>query len=207
MKDYIIYGLKDPRTDEIKYVGKSVQGIKRAKSHITHSHNPLVNEWINELKLNNYIPEIIILENVLDWSELIDKEKYWIGKLINDDYDLFNVLATNSYNDSINTYSKKLKEQIKNREQLLENKLSNILAQGSDISDISYLIKRRRKILNITQEQLANISNIGLRTIKGIESGKINPTLNTLQNILDSIGCEIFITLKNNLIRKEDIML
>jgi predicted transcriptional regulator len=75
--------------------------------------------------------------------------------------------------------------------------LSNILAKGSNVSDISNLIKKRRKILHITQEQLSDISNIGLRTIKGIETGKINPTLNTLNSILDCMGFEMFITLKS----------
>ena len=50
MNNNIIYGLKDPRTDEFRYVGKSINGIERAKSHLNHSHNPLVNEWVNELK-------------------------------------------------------------------------------------------------------------------------------------------------------------
>jgi DNA-binding XRE family transcriptional regulator len=178
--DNIIYGLKDPRTDEIKYVGKSMQGIKRAKSHLVHSHNPLVNEWINELKMDNYLPDVIILENVLNWTELLDKEKYWIGKLLDEDFDLFNILSTNSYDNNIDNYNKKLKEQIKNREKLLQNKLSKVMAQGGNISDISGLIKSRRKMLNINQENLAEISNVGLRTIKGIESRTYNTTLNTL---------------------------
>ena len=198
MDNCIIYGLKDPRTDEYKYVGKSVQGIKRAKSHMNHSHNSLVNEWVKELKMDNYIPDIVILENVSDWSELIDKEKYWIGKLLNEDYDLFNIISTDSYNDNMNMYNKKLKEQIQEREKILESKLSNILAKGDNINEISKLIKRRRKILNITQEDLAEISKIGLPTIKRIESGKVNPTINTLNSILECLGFEMFITLKNN---------
>lgn len=193
----IIYGLKDPRTDEYKYVGKSVQGIRRAKSHLSNSHNPLVNEWIKDLKMNNYLPDIIILENVSDWTELIDKEKYWIGKLLNEDYDLFNIDATNSYNDNMDMYNKKLKNQIKKREKFLQDKLQNIIAKGDNVSNFCELIKKRRKILNITQEELAEISNVGLRTIKNIENGNVNPTINTLNSILDCLGFEMFITIKN----------
>jgi DNA-binding XRE family transcriptional regulator len=196
MKECIIYGLKDPRTDEYRYVGKSTNGISRAKSHLSHSHNPLVNEWVNGLKSDNYIPDVVVLENVSNWTELIDKEKYWIGKLINDDFDLFNILSTDSYNNTIDVYNEKLKKQIEDRKNKLEKKLSNMVAQGGDINDISNIIKKRRKMLNITQDELSKNSNVGLRTIKGLEKGKINPTLSTLNKILDCIGFELFITTK-----------
>lgn len=38
-------------------------------------------------------------------------------------------------------------------------------------------IKERRKVLAITQETLADISGVGLRTLKQFESGRGNPTL------------------------------
>lgn len=196
MKECIIYGLKDPRTDEYKYVGKSVNGIKRAESHLAHSHNPLVNEWIAELKSDNYLPDIVILENVVNWVELVDKEKYWIGKLLNENFDLFNIMSVNSYNSSINIYNKRLDEQIKEREKLLKIKLSNVMAQGGNIADIADIIKKRRKMLSVTQEKLAEISNVGLLTVKRVESGKLNPTLNTLHAIFDCLGLELFVTIK-----------
>ena len=58
-------------------------------------------------------------------------------------------------------------------------------------------IKERRKILNITQETLAEISGVGLRTLKQFESGKGNPTLETLQKICDPLGFEIKLEIKN----------
>ena len=196
MENCIIYALKDPRTDEYKYVGKSVQGLKRPQSHLNHSHNPLVNEWVKELKMDNYIPDIVILEEVSNWTELADKEKYWIGKLINDDYDLFNVLILDSYNNTINFYNEKLKEQIKKREEFLQNKLTKIIAKGGNILDISDIIIKRRKMLNVTQETLAEISSVGLSTIKRIELGKINTSLSTMSKILDCLGLELFVTIK-----------
>ena len=192
----VIYGLKDPRTDEYKYVGKSIKGIERATSHLTYSHNPLVNEWINELKQDNYIPDVIILENVSDWTQLVDKEKYWVGKLIDENHDLLNVLVTNSYTDSINTYNKKLIQQIKDKEKILNEKLNKTLMQFGDESNIGELIKRRRKMLNITQQELSNIAEIGLYTVKRIESNKSNPTIKTLIKIFDTLGYELFINLK-----------
>ena len=58
-------------------------------------------------------------------------------------------------------------------------------------------IKERRKILDVTQETLAEISGVGLRTLKQLESGKGNPTLETLQKICDALGLEIKLEIKN----------
>jgi DNA-binding XRE family transcriptional regulator len=196
MDKNIIYGLKDPRTDEYKYVGKSINGIERANSHLTHSHNPLVGEWINELKMNNYVPLVVVLENVSDWTQLVDKEKYWVGKLTGEEHDLLNVLITDSYNDTLNNYNDKLKQQILDREKLLNEKLNKSLMQFGGESNIGDLIKRRRKTLKVTQQQLAEVSGVGLRTIKLIELNKSNTTVNTLMKIFDTLGYELFINLK-----------
>ena len=42
-------------------------------------------------------------------------------------------------------------------------------------------IKERREALQVTQESLAELSGVGLRTLKQFESGKGNPTLLTLE--------------------------
>ena len=38
------------------------------------------------------------------------------------------------------------------------------------------IIKERREVLHVTQETLAELSGVGLRTLKQFESGKGNPT-------------------------------
>jgi transcriptional regulator with XRE-family HTH domain len=58
------------------------------------------------------------------------------------------------------------------------------------------IIKERREVLQVTQETLAELSGVGLRTLKQFESGKGNPTLLTLQKIADVLGMEICLTLK-----------
>jgi len=58
-------------------------------------------------------------------------------------------------------------------------------------------IKERREALQVTQEQLAELSGVGLRTIKQFESGKGNPTLMTLQKIADVLGLEVELKVKN----------
>lgn len=59
-------------------------------------------------------------------------------------------------------------------------------------------IKERRKVLTISQETLAEISGVGLRTLKQFESGKGNPTLETLQKLCDALGLEIKLEVKTN---------
>lgn len=59
------------------------------------------------------------------------------------------------------------------------------------------IVKERRDALQVTQESLAQLSGVGLRTLKQFESGKGNPTLQTLQKIADVLGMEVSLKLKN----------
>ncbi|WP_432220908.1 helix-turn-helix domain-containing protein [Flavobacterium sp. TMP13] len=64
-------------------------------------------------------------------------------------------------------------------------------------TEIIKTIKERREALHVTQETLAELSNVGLRTLKQLESGKGNPTLLTLQKICDVLGMEVYLKIKN----------
>lgn len=57
-------------------------------------------------------------------------------------------------------------------------------------------IKERREALRVTQETLAELSGVGLRTLKQLESGKGNPTLQTLEKILDVLGMQVCLKVK-----------
>ena len=59
------------------------------------------------------------------------------------------------------------------------------------------IIKERKDILRINQEYLAELSEVGIATLKRFESGKGNITLNNLQKIADILGLEITLELKN----------
>jgi len=58
------------------------------------------------------------------------------------------------------------------------------------------MIKRRKEILDINQEYLAELSELGIATLKRFESGKGNISLNNLQKIADVLGLEIKLDLK-----------
>ena len=53
------------------------------------------------------------------------------------------------------------------------------------------VLKDRREALKVTQEHLAELSGVGLRTLKSIESGKGNPTIETLNKLADVLGLEL----------------
>lgn len=57
-------------------------------------------------------------------------------------------------------------------------------------------IKVRREMLHVTQDMLADLSGVGLRTLKQFESGKGNPTIATLQKLGDALGLELIFTVK-----------
>ena len=57
-------------------------------------------------------------------------------------------------------------------------------------------IKERRKMLDVNQETLADISGVGLRTLKQFESGKSNPTAETLSKLGDALGLELTFQVK-----------
>mgnify|MGYP004700921457 FL=1 len=58
-------------------------------------------------------------------------------------------------------------------------------------------IKARKDILAVNQEYLAELTGVGIATLKRFESGKGNITLNNLQKIADVLGLEIKLELKN----------
>ena len=72
-----------------------------------------------------------------------------------------------------------------------------IIVFEMELSEIIKVIKLRREVLNVTQETLASLSGVGLRTLKQLESGKGNPTFLTLQRITDVLGMEISLKIKN----------
>ena len=57
-------------------------------------------------------------------------------------------------------------------------------------------IKARKEILAVNQEYLAELSGVGIATLKRLESGKGNITFKNLQKIADVLGLEVKLELK-----------
>lgn len=64
------------------------------------------------------------------------------------------------------------------------------------LEDLSKILKERRKALTITQEDLAELAGISLRTLKAIETGKTNPTFDSVNKITEVLGLQINIEIK-----------
>ncbi len=60
-------------------------------------------------------------------------------------------------------------------------------------------IKERRENLKVNQQDLAKLSGVGLRTLKQFESGKGNPTIQTIQKIADILGLEVCLKVKTEI--------
>ena len=56
---------------------------------------------------------------------------------------------------------------------------------------LSEIIKTRRAKLKLAQVDLAEMSGVSLATVKDIERGKANPSLRTVEKLLDVLGLEI----------------
>lgn len=65
------------------------------------------------------------------------------------------------------------------------------------------LIKGRRREIGVTQEQLSDVSGVSLSYIKLVEAGKANPTVNVLETLLDCLGLEIAVQLKQPKVNAE----
>lgn len=59
------------------------------------------------------------------------------------------------------------------------------------------IIKERRSLLGLTQQDLADYTGLSLRIIKSIETGKGNPAVGTLNKIAGVLGLEIIMKVKD----------
>lgn len=81
-----VYGLVDPRSGAVRYVGRTTDVQRRFRAHMsdeTVSANPTVSTkraWINELSAAGLVPELRILEKCED-AAAPDAESNWIRSM------------------------------------------------------------------------------------------------------------------------------
>lgn len=66
------------------------------------------------------------------------------------------------------------------------------------ITELGNSIKTRRKTLKITQVHLADLAGVNINTIIRIENGKINPSIEVINAIVDVLGMEITLSIKKH---------
>jgi excinuclease UvrABC nuclease subunit len=77
-----IYKLIDPRNDEVRYVGKTINIKNRYKQHLYDKRKSHKASWVQSLRQIKLKPKLDILEicNENNWK---DREKYWINQFNN----------------------------------------------------------------------------------------------------------------------------
>lgn len=73
-----------------------------------------------------------------------------------------------------------------------------------DYSLLGQRIRRERKKLSLTQEQLAEMTGVSHAYIGQIERGERNPTLETLVNLANRLGVSIDYLLQDSLVLDDD---
>ena len=63
-------------------------------------------------------------------------------------------------------------------------------------SEIGEQIRERRKVLRVTQPDLAEMAGISINTIYKIERGQANPTVQILNKIAEILGMEVKLEVK-----------
>ena len=60
-----------------------------------------------------------------------------------------------------------------------------------DLAKLGSAIRERREFMKLKQEDLAEISQVAIKTIYAVELGKSNPSARTLMKLLSVLGMEI----------------
>jgi group I intron endonuclease len=85
MEDTIyIYSLIDPQTNEVRYIGKSINPKRRYYEHIKYvnNNNSHKSNWIKKILSQGLKPRLEIIEEC-DLGNWETREKYWISQYFN----------------------------------------------------------------------------------------------------------------------------
>jgi transcriptional regulator with XRE-family HTH domain len=63
--------------------------------------------------------------------------------------------------------------------------------------EIGKFIKERRQSLKVNQQTLSELAGVGINTLVAMERGQGNPKLETLLTVLDTLGLQVDIRLKD----------
>jgi DNA-binding XRE family transcriptional regulator len=62
-----------------------------------------------------------------------------------------------------------------------------------NLEQLGNIIRERRNELMLSQENLSSKSDVAIKTIHSIELGKANPSVKTLEKILENLGLQIIV--------------
>lgn len=64
------------------------------------------------------------------------------------------------------------------------------------IEEIGAVIRERRKLLGITQPDLAELAQVSINTLYKLERGEFNPSVKILNQLAEILGLELSLGLK-----------
>lgn len=88
---FSVYTLSDPRTDQVRYVGISNDVERRYVQHINENINASKRDWIQELKSNQLMPSLTVIETELTLEEAKEHERGWIRHYLEHGSSLVNI--------------------------------------------------------------------------------------------------------------------
>jgi hypothetical protein len=187
-----IYTLKDPISNEIRYIGKTNNIERRFQKHITEKRNNTYKEqWISGLKNKGYLPIIEIIDTVPkeDW---IFWETWWISLFKSWNFKLTNI--------SIGGEGGPLSEETKNKIRLSKiGSKGRLGTKNTEESKLRMSIDRKGK--KQTKEHIESRSK---SCIKEIDIEKLkneydkNQSYEYLSKIFNLSKSKIYRTLKSN---------
>ncbi len=65
-----------------------------------------------------------------------------------------------------------------------------------NLEQLGNIIRERRNELSLSQEILSNKSDVAIKTIHSVELGKANPSVKTLEKILEHLELQIIVVNK-----------
>lgn len=161
---HYIYTLSDPDTNEVRYVGKTINTKRRYKQHLydkrqtSHKHS-----WITSLKKIGLKPIMIIIEECSsdNWEE---REIYWISK--------YNNLTNNKLGGNGGDYKRTISQE--SIEKIRQANLGKILTK-----------EHKEKIGNSVPCRKVLIDNVEYKSIMEA-SKKLNRHYNTIYSRINS---------------------
>jgi group I intron endonuclease len=164
--EFYIYTLSHPETNEVRYVGKTINIKRRYKQHLYDKRTTHKSSWVKSLKQLGLKPIMTIIEtcNETNW---IDREKFWITQFDN----LTNLLDGGGVH-----YTRTTKEETK-------AKISAI-HKGKILTE-DHKEKIRKSSMKSAKKTLCIIDNVEYESIKDA-SRKLNILHNTIQVRLKS---------------------
>lgn len=138
-----IYTLSDPRTTQVRYVGKSVDPVRRLRNHLTPSRltrqtTHLAN-WLKLLKSLGLRPLLAVVESNLTEESWPIRETYWISKFKEDGCDLTNCLPGGEGGATFGRRGKKWTPQ--HRENYIKARAGVSILQGDPAGNRAMAIK------------------------------------------------------------------